>query len=82
MYRVPPPKNEPVRDYAPGSDDRAKIVEALAELKKAPIEIPLVIDGKEIKTGEKIKITAPHNHDLVLGYYHQGSEKEVKMAVE
>ncbi|RKX26260.1 MAG: 1-pyrroline-5-carboxylate dehydrogenase [Candidatus Zixiibacteriota bacterium] len=82
MYRVPIPKNEPILDYAPGSSERAEIEKALKELKANPIEIPMVIDGKEITTGNKIKITAPHDHNLVLGYYHQGGETEVRMAVE
>jgi len=82
MYHIPEIKNEPVLNYAPGSPERAELVEALAYLKANPIDIPLIIDGKEVTTDKKIKITAPHNHDLVLGHYYQGGEKEVKMAVE
>ncbi len=82
MYHIPEIKNEPVLNYAPGSPERAELVEAIAYLKANPIDIPLIIDGKEVKTDKKIKITAPHNHDLVLGHYYQGGEKEVKMAVE
>lgn len=82
MYRVPTPINEPNRMYEPGSKDREELVKAIKELRDNPVEIPLVIDGKEVKTGDIKEITAPHNHELVLGKYHQGSEKEVKMAVE
>ncbi|MBU8933345.1 MAG: L-glutamate gamma-semialdehyde dehydrogenase [candidate division Zixibacteria bacterium] len=82
MYRVPIPKNEPILDYAPGSAERAGVEKVLAELKANPIDIPMVIDGKEVTTGNRIKITAPHDHKLVLGYYHQGGETEVKMAVK
>lgn len=82
LFRVPPPKNEPILDYAPGSPESIKLKEALAQLKSQQVEIPLVIDGKDVTTDTKIKITAPHNHDLVLGHYFQGGEKEVKAAVE
>ncbi len=81
-FRVPIPKNEPVRDYAPGSNDRDKLVKALAELKANPIDIPMVINGQDTTTGKKIEIRSPHNLQLVLGHYYQGSESEVKLAVE
>ena len=81
-FRVPVPKNEPVKSYAPGSPERKELLRALEELKSKPVEIPLVIGGKEIKTDTRIKVTAPHNHNLLLGHYYQGGEKEVRMAVE
>jgi 1-pyrroline-5-carboxylate dehydrogenase len=82
LYRVPTPKNEPVRTYAPGSADRAELEKALAHLKAHPEEIPLVIGGEDVKTGKLIEIRAPHNHKLLLGKYHQGGEAEVKKAVQ
>ncbi|MCP4684887.1 MAG: aldehyde dehydrogenase family protein, partial [bacterium] len=82
IFTVPIPDNEPIRDYAPGSADVAALEKALAFLKDNPIEIPIISGGKEITTGNKIEIRAPHNHDLVLGSYHQGGEAEVKQAVE
>jgi len=82
MYRIPQPKNEPILNYAPGSPERAALKEAIKFLKANPIDVPLVIGGQEIKTDHKIKITAPHDHNLLLGHYYQGGEKEVKMAVE
>ena len=81
-FRVPTPKNEPVLNYAPGSPERAALDKALKELKANPIEIPLVIDGQDIKSDKKISITAPHNHKLNLGFYYQGGPSDVKKAVE
>ncbi len=81
-YRVPAPKNEPVLNYAPGSPERTAIQKALAELKAKPIEIPMYIGGKEVRTGTKIEIRSPHNLKQVLGYYYQGGETEVRAAVE
>jgi len=81
IFRVPPPVNEPVKDYAPGSPERARLDKALADLKANPVEIPMILNGKEV-TGEKIKITSPHDHSLTLGHYHQGSGDDVKTAVD
>ena len=82
VFKVPFPNNEPVRAYAPGSPDRTELQKALAKLKGNPLEIPLVIGGREVTTDKKIEISAPHDHDLKLGYYYQGGKAEVKMAVE
>ena len=82
LFRVPPPVNEPIRDYAPGSADYQALQEALAKLKANPVEIPLVINGENITTDKKIKITAPHDHSMVLGHYFQGGVTEVKKAVD
>jgi len=71
-----------VYEYAPGSPEKAKLDAALDELKNNPIDIPMIIDGKEIKTGDPIKVTAPHDHSLVLGQYYQGGKKEIEMAIE
>jgi 1-pyrroline-5-carboxylate dehydrogenase len=82
LFRVPTPRNEPILSYAPGSPERADVDKALADLKNQQLEIPIVINGQELKTGKKIEITAPHDHSLKLGYYHQGGEKEVQLAVD
>jgi 1-pyrroline-5-carboxylate dehydrogenase len=81
-YRIPQPVNEPVYSYAPGSPEREKIKTALNELKSKQIEVPLVIDGKEIRTEKKVKITAPHDHNLILGYAYHGSKKEIQLAID
>ncbi len=81
-FRVPIPHNEPIYSYAPGTTDRDKIIQAIAELKKEPLDIPMIINGEEVRTGDKIEIKAPHNHSLVLGHYYRGGEKEINTAVE
>lgn len=80
-FRVPYPKNEPVRDYAPNSADHKALQKELADLKAQQIEIAPVIGGEEIKTGDKKEITSPHNHKLVLGHFYQGTEKEINDAI-
>ncbi|MDP7529690.1 MAG: 1-pyrroline-5-carboxylate dehydrogenase, partial [Candidatus Marinimicrobia bacterium] len=79
---VPIPVNEPVKSYAPGSDERASLKAKLAELQATEIEIPLIIGGKEIRTGNLVDCVMPHNHHHIIGRYHKAGEEEVRMAVE
>ncbi len=81
-YRVPYPKNEPVKSYAPGTPERDALKKTMADLKSNKLEVPMIIGGKEIKTGETVKMSAPHDHSLDLGHYYKGSAKEVEMAVK
>lgn len=80
--RVPDPHNEPVRSYAPGSPERESIIKKLDEMKNVEIEIPLIIGGKEIKTGDLGKCVMPHDHKHVLAKFHKAGEKEIKMAID
>jgi len=79
---TPHPENEPVHDYTPGSVERVKLKEAVLEAENSFLEIPLVIDGKEIKTGDTGKVVMPHNHQHELAHYHKAGEKEVNEAIE
>ena len=80
-YSLPMPINEPVLTYAPGTPERARLKEVLAELKSTQVDVPMHIGGKEIKTGNKIAIRPPHEKKHILGYFHQGDAKHVKMAI-
>ncbi len=82
IFQVPFPVNEPILNYAPGSPERAQLEKELAALKANPCEIPLVIGGKDVKTGKKVDILCPHNLKKKLGFYYQGGEDEVKKAVD
>jgi 1-pyrroline-5-carboxylate dehydrogenase len=82
IIRVPKPVNEPVRAYAPGSPEKASLKKKLNELLSREIEIPLIIGGKEIRTGKTAKAVCPFDHGHVLATYHQAGEKEVKLAIE
>ena len=79
---VPKPINEPIKSYAPNSPERVSIKDKLKELRSTEIEIPLVIGGKEIKTGNTTTCVMPHNHQHVLATYHLAGEKEITMAIE
>lgn len=82
IYNVPLPWNEPHHTYAPGTEDRAEVKKVLKELQSKEMEIPLIIGGKEVKSGNLGTIAPPHNHQKVLGHYHKAGEKEVNMAIE
>ncbi len=79
---VPKPINEPILSYAPGTPERAALKARIEELKSQQIEVPLIIGGKEIKTGNMGEMRVPHDHEHILGHYHMAGPKEVKMAIE
>ena len=79
---VPAPINEPILGYAPGSPEKAALKAKLAELGGQVLEIPLVIGGKEVRTGKTVDVTAPHDHHKVLARVHQAGPAEVQAAVE
>ncbi len=81
-FKVPVPVNEPVKMYAPGSPEKAELKKKIDELKSQKIEVPLIIGGEEIKTGNTAEMVIPHKKDHVLGVYHKAGKKEVEMAIE
>jgi len=81
IISVPAPVNEPVRGYAPGSPEKASLKTELNRMLNEEIEIPLIIGGKEVRSGNTAKAVCPHDHGHVLATYHQAGPKEVEMAV-
>jgi 1-pyrroline-5-carboxylate dehydrogenase len=81
VFHLPQPVNEPVRDYSPGSPERTSLKARLDEMAGRQIEIPMVIGGEEVRTGRTADVVMPHDHQHVLGQYHQGGEEEVKRAI-
>ena len=82
VFRTPDPVNEPVLSYAPGSPERASIEARLEQMATERIEVPLVIGGEEVRTGNTREMVAPHDHGHVLGIFHQAGEAEVARATE
>ena len=80
--RVPPPVNDPIRSYAPGSPERASLKARLSSMAAEKIDIPLVIGGKEVRTGTTAKSVMPHDHQHVLGEYHKATEQQVLQAID
>jgi len=80
--RVPPPVNEPVKAYAPGSPEKAELKARLEAMASERIEIPLVIGGKEVRGAETAKAVMPHDHGHVLADWHKASREQVGEAIE
>ncbi|MEY4931015.1 MAG: L-glutamate gamma-semialdehyde dehydrogenase [Bacteroidota bacterium] len=81
FFHIPVPKNEPVLSYAPGSKERAALKKALAEARATVLDIPMYIGAEEVRTDNKKKLSPPHDHQHVLGYFHEGDKSHVEQAI-
>lgn len=82
FLKVKTPMNEQILSYKPGSVEKDSIKEKLHELQNKVIEIPLIIDGKEVYTGNTKNCIIPHKKDHIIAKYHIAGEKEINMAIE
>ena len=82
IYSFPMPANEPVLTYLKGSPERIALEKELERQKSVELDIPLIIGGKEIRTGNTGKVVMPHDHQHVLATYHKAGPKEVRMAID
>jgi len=82
IFSYPKPANLPVKLYSAGSEERKLLKAALDKMQSEVIEIPLIIGGKEVRTGNTGKVVMPHDHNHVLATYHKVGEKEVNMAID
>ncbi len=82
FFKVPHPGNEPVKSYAPGSKEREELKKKLKEMRAEVRDIPMFIGGKEIREGEKVKLTPPHDHKHVLGNFYRSDKKHIKQAID
>jgi 1-pyrroline-5-carboxylate dehydrogenase len=82
FFNVPTPKNEPILAYRPGSPERKELQAALAAYKAQAIELPMYINGEWVKTGNKIAVHPPHEHQHTLAYFHQGTSQHVNAAID
>ncbi|MGF7140167.1 L-glutamate gamma-semialdehyde dehydrogenase [Roseimarinus sediminis] len=82
FFNVPIAKNEPVKSYAPGSPERQELKEMIKTLRSQEMIIPMQIGGKEVSTGKKVRIFPPHEIEHTLGYYFQGDDTHVSMAID
>jgi 1-pyrroline-5-carboxylate dehydrogenase len=80
-YRIPKPANEPAYSYAPGSPERAALKDALGRMSASAIEIPVIIGGREIRTGRTKQAVMPHRHGHVLATWHRAGVEETKQAI-
>ena len=81
-FSYPMPVNEPVLNYGPGSPEKKRLKEVLAELKGQEADVPMYIGSKEVRTNKKVAMHPPHEKAHTLGYFHAGEEKHVHQAIE
>jgi 1-pyrroline-5-carboxylate dehydrogenase len=82
FFEVPIAVNEPVKSYAPGSPEREEVFATYKKMYKSTIEVPLYINGKNVKTGNTATMSPPHDHKHILGNYHNAEKKHITAAIE
>ena len=82
IITFPTPANEPVKAYLAGSPERVALEKELERQKNIVVDIPIIIGGKEIRTGNTGTVTCPHDHQHVLATYHKVGKAEIELAIE
>ena len=82
IFKVPEPVNERIRDYAPGTRERADLKNEINRLRSMELDIPMIIGGKEVRTDNLVSIHPPHELKHLLGHYHTGDASHVQMAIK
>ena len=80
FFNVPVAINEPVKGYAPGSPERAELLETYNTMFNSTIDVPMHINGEEIRTGNTKNITPPHDHKHIVGQYHIAEKSHIDSA--
>lgn len=80
-FITPKPVNEKVRDYGPGSEDKRLLKQELKRQAENPVEVPMIIGGAEVRSGETGRIACPHEHSRLLGVYHAGGPDAAARAI-
>jgi len=80
IFPLAVPANEPVRGYAPGSPEKSSLKRRLSEMLRETIDIPVIIGGREVRTGDTVQAVCPHDHGHVLATFHQAGQGEVEAA--
>ena len=82
IFTPPAPKNEPIKNYRPGSEERVRIEAEIKNLCSQKFDIPLIIGGKEIRTNDTAELRSPSDHSRSFGIYHKATKEHVNMAAE
>lgn len=81
IYKIPQVVNEPILNYAPNSKEKKEVLAMVKSLKKESIDVPMIIDGKAVFTNDKVALSSPHDHQHILGHFHQGDKSHVQAAI-
>jgi len=82
FFQVPVAYNEPIKTFAPGSPEREAVLAQYKSYYHGTVDVPMYINGKEVRTGNTRNMTPPHDHKHVVGQYHIGEQKHVQEAIE
>jgi 1-pyrroline-5-carboxylate dehydrogenase len=82
LFHIREPKNEPALEYAPGSEARESLKKELERMLRNPVEVPCIIGGREVTTGDLVEMTPPHAHRQSLGRYHRAGPREADLAID
>ncbi|KYG77623.1 1-pyrroline-5-carboxylate dehydrogenase [Roseivirga spongicola] len=82
FFNVPVAKNEPINSYAPGTKERASLQAAIAEARSKQIDVPMYINGEEVRTDKKVPMSPPHDHQHILGYFSEGDASHVQASID
>lgn len=83
LYQIPYPENEPVRSYAPGSEELESLLSTYKKMyAQEPIDMPMYIGGQEVRTDQKMRMAPPHDHQKTLGHFNYGDASHVNAAVD
>ena len=81
FFNVPIAVNEPVKGYAPGSVEREEVLKAYKQFFNAKTEVPMYINGNDVKSGNTRTMSPPHDHQHIVGEYHLAEKKHVEEAI-
>lgn len=81
FFKVPIAVNEPVKSYAPGTPEREEVLKTYKNMYNSTIEVPLYINGKEVRSGNTATMSPPHDHKHILGTYHKAEKKHIDEAI-
>lgn len=82
FFKVPVPTNEPILSYAPGTKERELLQAAIKEARSKVLDIPMYIGSEEVRSGKTAKLSPPHDHQHLLGHFHQGDKSHVEAAIK
>lgn len=77
VFKLQTITNEPIKSYTPGSPERKELKSSNQSMRSIVADVPMIIDGKEVRTGKLVDIRPPHDHHHLLGHYHQGDASHV-----
>ncbi|RZP02091.1 MAG: L-glutamate gamma-semialdehyde dehydrogenase [Flavobacteriales bacterium] len=81
FFEVPIAVNEPIKGYAPGSEERTEVLDVYKKMYNSTIDVAMYINGKDVRTGNIDSMSPPHDHQHIVGTYHKAEKKHIETAI-